>query len=159
MPRRGDLFKDFTAADFPDVIDKFKDDFAFLGNRFRCLFTWEGIQYKSAEAAFLSSMCEDEAERKVYAQCSIQKAVLKAKEQTPYPGWEEARLDIMETILKAKFEQNPDLMKKLLETGNSILINGNSKQETFWGIDLYSWEGENHLGKIIMKIRDKENKK
>jgi hypothetical protein len=33
------------------------------------------------------------------------------------------------------------------------------QQETFWGIDLYSWIGENHLGRIIMNIRDKEIKR
>lgn len=60
------------------------------------------------------------------------------------------------TFLQGKFKQNPSLMRKLIETGNRILLNGNSKQETFWGIDLYSWIGENYLGKILMAIRDKE---
>ena len=81
---------------------------------------------------------------------------MKGREQAPFPGWEDARLDIMGSILKAKFEQNPSLKKKLTDTGTRILINGNNKQETYWGIDLYSWQGENHLGKIIMDIRDKE---
>jgi predicted NAD-dependent protein-ADP-ribosyltransferase YbiA (DUF1768 family) len=62
----------------------------------------------------------------------------------------------MESILRAKFELNPSLMQKLVDTGNCILLNGNNKQEIFWGIDLYSWIGENHLGRIIMNIRDKE---
>jgi predicted NAD-dependent protein-ADP-ribosyltransferase YbiA (DUF1768 family) len=50
-------------------------------------------------------------------------------------------------------------MKKLTDTGTRILINGSNKQETYWGVDLYSWLGENHLGKIIMNIRDKEIQK
>ena len=154
-PGAWELFKDFTAADFPDVIDSFKGEHAFLGNRHPCEFVWQGVKYHTAEAAFLSSKCKEASERKVYAGCSLDKAVVKAKEQIPYPGWEDARLDIMESIIKAKFEQNPDLMGKLLETGDRILVNGNSKQETFWGIDLYSWEGENNLGKIIMRTRDK----
>ena len=57
----------------------------------------------------------DEAERKVYASCSADKAALKGKEQIPYPGWEEERLGIMESIQQAKFEQNTTLMKKLAE--------------------------------------------
>ena len=81
---------------------------------------------------------------------------MKGKDMKPYPGWAEAQLSIMESILQAKFEQNPTLMQKLAETGGCILLNGNNKQETFWGIDLYSWVGENHLGRIIMNIRDKE---
>ena len=62
----------------------------------------------------------------------------------------------MESILVAKFEQNPSLMKRLVETGNTLLVNGSNKKDTFWGVDLYSWKGENRLGKILTAIRDKE---
>ncbi len=155
-PRVWEMFKEFTPSDYPDVINQFKGEYDFLSNRFNCRFVWQGLKYGSAEAAFQASKCEDEAERKVYASCSVDKAALRGKEQIPYSGWETARISIMESILQAKFEQNPALMEKLKETGNRILINGNSKQETFWGVDLYSWQGENHLGKIIMKIREKE---
>lgn len=64
----------------------------------------------------------------------------------------------MQSIQSAKFEQNPDLMQKLIDIGKLILINGSNKQETYWGVDLYSWEGENNLGKILMKLREKEVK-
>ena len=151
-----ELFKDFTSKDFPDVINRFKGEYVFLSNRFPCRILWEGLEYRSAEAAFQASKCQDEKERKVYAGCSTDKAILKGKDQEPYWGWEEDQLGIMESILRAKFEQNPSLMQKLVDTGNRVLLNGNNKQETFWGIDQYSWIGENHLGRIIMNIRDKE---
>ena len=154
-----ELFKDFTPTDFPDTINSFKGDYAFLGNRFPCQFVWRGLTFGSVEAAFQASKCTDEAERKVYAGCSVDKAALKGKEQIPYAGWEKERLGIMESIQQAKFEQNPALMRKLADTGNRILINGNNKQETFWGVDLYSWQGENRLGKILMNIREKETKR
>ena len=151
-----ELFKEFTPDDFPDVINQFKGEYDFLNNRFGCCFVWQGLQYGNAEAAYQASKCEDESERKVYAGCSSDKAALKGKEQVPFPGWEEARLDIMESILRAKFKQNSVLMKKLIDTGNCILINGNNKKEIYWGVDLYSWQGENHLGEILMNIRNKE---
>lgn len=151
-----ELFKAFTSADFPDIINRFKGEYDFLSTRYPCHVFWEGQEYRSAEAAFQASKCEDEKERKAYAGCSADKAILKGKEQTPYPGWEEAQVGIMETIIQAKFEQNPTLIKKLTDTRNRVLLNGNNKQETFWGIDLYSWRGENRLGKILMNIRDKE---
>ncbi len=154
-----ELFKEFTPADFPDTIFRFKDEYNFLNNRYPCRVLWEGLEYQSAETAFQASKCKDEKERKVYASCSTQKAILKGKEQIAYPGWKEAQMSIMESILKAKFEQNPTLKQKLADTGNRILINGNDKHETFWGIDLYSWIGENHLGRIIMNLRDKETSK
>ena len=151
-----ELFKDFTLKDFLDVINSFKGEYDFLSNRFPCRVLWEGLEYRSAEAAFQASKCQDEKERRVYASCSTDKAILKGKDQTPYLGWEEDQLGIMESILRAKFEMNPSLMQRLVDTGNCVLLNGNNKQETFWGIDLYSWIGENHLGRIIMNIRDKE---
>jgi len=114
------------------------------------------LTFGSVEAAFQASKCTDETDRKVYASCSADKAAQKGKEQIPFSGWEEERLDIMESIQQAKFGQNPTLMRKLAETGNRILINGNNKQDTFWGVDLYSWQGENILGIIIMNIRRKE---
>ena len=151
-----ELFKGFTSVDFPDIIEKFKGEYAFLGSRFPCRIVWRGLNYGNAEAAFQSSKCTDAAERKVYASCSADKAALKGKGQMPYPGWEEERLSIMASIQQAKFEQNPALMRSLADTGNRILINGNNKQDTFWGVDLYSWQGENQLGEIIMNIREKE---
>jgi predicted NAD-dependent protein-ADP-ribosyltransferase YbiA (DUF1768 family) len=154
-----ELFKGFTAADFPEMIDKFKGEYDFLSNRFHWRFEWEGQVYGNAEAAFQASKCTADSERKTFAGCSLDNALLKGKKIVPSPDWEEARLDIMESIIRAKFEQNPILMRRLKETGNRLLINGNNKQETYWGVDLYSWQGENHLGKILMNIRDKEIRK
>lgn len=153
-----ELFKEFTPDSFPDVINQFKGEYDFLNNRFGCHFIWQGQLYGNAEAAFQASKCEEMSDRKAYANCSADKAALKGKEQIPYSGWEESRLDIMKSILKAKFEQNPALMKKLADTGSRILINGNNKQENYWGIDLYSWQGENYLGEILMNIRERRYK-
>ena len=122
-----ELFKDFTSADFPDVVNRFKGEFDFMNNRFTSHFVWHDVRYRSAEEAYQTAGCSDDE-----------------------------RVCTMESILTAKFGQNPVLMKKLKETGDRILLNGNNAHETFWGIDLYSWIGENHLGKIIMNIRDKE---
>ncbi len=154
-----ELFKTFTPTDFPDVINMFKGEYDFLSNRFPCQVLWEGQQYPSAESVFQASKCAVETEREVFTRCSIHKATVKGIVLNPSSEWEDARLDIMKSIIKAKFEQNPNLMQKLVDTGNRILINGNNKQETFWGVDLYSWEGENQLGKIIMEIREKEKSK
>jgi len=112
------------------VILRFKGDYSFLSNAFNCKFSWRGVTYKDAETAF------------------------KAAESS-----EGESLEVMEAILRAKFEDNPYLMKKLVETCNAVLINGNNRKEEYWGIDLYSWRGENNLGKILMKIRDKEEKR
>ena len=64
----------------------------------------------------------------------------------------------MKRICIAKFEQNPDLKEKLLATGNKTLIEGTWWKDTFWGIDLKTGQGQNHLGQILMEIRDEFRK-
>jgi hypothetical protein len=34
------------------------------------------------------------------------------------------------------------------------LVEGNRWGDQFWGVDLRTGLGENHLGKILMKVRD-----
>lgn len=66
------------------------------------------------------------------------------------PDWDEIKLDVMEIILREKFS-NPELAHRLHETGDQELIEGNTWGDTYWGICRN--KGENHLGKLLMKIR------
>ena len=150
------IFKYFGPSDFPDVIDRFKGEYEFLSNSYPCRFSWEGLPYMNAEAAFQSSRCKDMRLRRVFCGVSGHKAIVKGSGIEPYPEWETERTDIMRSILEAKFGQNPGLMENLKSTGDSVLINGNNRRDDFWGMDLYSFRGENYLGKILMAIRDKE---
>ena len=138
------------------MISSFKGKYDFLSNRYGCSFIWQGISYNNVESAFHASKYTDEAERKALSRMSADKVVMKCRDCIPSKEWEECKLEIMESILWAKFDQNPSLKKRLIETDGYILINGNNKHETYWSIDLYSWKGENHLGKILMTIRDKD---
>ena len=52
-----------------------------------------------------------------------------------------------------KFMQNPELRDALLATGNSLLIEGNTWGDYFWG--KVNGHGENHLGLILMDVREK----
>ena len=62
--------------------------------------------------------------------------------------------EIMEEIVRAKIDQNPAVKERLLETGDIIIEEGNDWKDTYWGVDLKTGKGENHLGKILMKSRD-----
>ena len=156
VPSVWEIFKELHPDDFPDVISSFKEEYDFLNNRFGCSFMWQGIRYNNVESAFHASKYTDESERKILSRMSADKAVKKSMDFTPSAEWEDCKLNIMESIIMAKFDQNPSLKKSLIETDNRILINGNNKHETYWGVDLYSWIGENHIGKILMTIIDKE---
>jgi predicted NAD-dependent protein-ADP-ribosyltransferase YbiA (DUF1768 family) len=72
------------------------------------------------------------------------------------PYTDEMRVNAMEILVAQKFsERNPDLLDKLLETKNDIIAEGNVHGDAFFGIDLVKGYGLNHLGRIIMNIRAK----
>ena len=68
------------------------------------------------------------------------------------PNWDDERVEIMRKFVQQKFIQNKGIGRKLEETGNVELIEGNKWGDTFWGV--CNGVGENHLGKILMEIRD-----
>jgi ribA/ribD-fused uncharacterized protein len=77
--------------------------------------------------------------------------------------WDAKRDEVMETGVRAKFVQHPELRKKLLETGDKLIGEANPR-DTYWGIgtsmDLEKakipskWRGQNKLGKTLMNLRD-----
>ncbi len=84
---------------------------------------------------------------------------------TPFDSeaWSAVRYEVVKTANKAKFEQNPDLKIRLLETGDAILAEA-SPRDYIWGIGLDAstaaginpaeWPGQNLLGRILMELRD-----
>ena len=70
--------------------------------------------------------------------------------------WIDIKFSVMEKLVRQKFSKEP-LCSMLIETGDAELIEGNKWYDTFWGI--CKGKGENHLGRILMKIRSemKEN--
>lgn len=72
------------------------------------------------------------------------------------PHWENMKQKYMYDICKAKFEQNPDIRQKLLDTGNRHLEECNTWNDRYWGT--VNGKGENNLGKILMRIRDELRK-
>ena len=68
------------------------------------------------------------------------------------PDWDDVKVEIMKNILRAKVSQHPYVKKKLLETGERILIE-DSWRDSFWG-----WgenkNGKNVLGQLWMEVRE-----
>jgi len=67
--------------------------------------------------------------------------------------WEDKKQMIMGLGLLLKFVQHSDLKQKLIETAPKELQEGNTWGDKYWGVDLLTGEGENILGKELMKIR------
>lgn len=59
------------------------------------------------------------------------------------------------TLVQRKFSaRNPELLRRLLDTGDLTLIEGNHWGDTFWGVDIRTGKGDNHLGMILMQVRE-----
>lgn len=67
-------------------------------------------------------------------------------------NWDNIKLGVMEDVLRIKF-QIPELKMLLLETGDLHIQEGNTWNDTYWGVDLKTGEGQNNLGMLLMKIR------
>ena len=68
------------------------------------------------------------------------------------PSFHAIKVELMETLLRLKLEQNPYVKHKLMQTKN-YLICEDSPKDSFWGIGLER-DGTNQLGKLWMKLRD-----
>jgi len=58
----------------------------------------------------------------------------------------------MITAIRAKFSQNPELKRKLLDSGDRKL-HEDSPSDMYWGV-----KGQDKLGRILMNIRDELRK-
>ena len=77
--------------------------------------------------------------------------------------WEKTCETIVKRGVKAKFAQNPDICRILLDTGNALLAEC-SRYDRKWGIgidigsqrwhDVSNWQGKNLLGRILMQVRE-----
>lgn len=132
-------------------ITSFRGSNAYLSNMYDTPVELDGITYKNAEAAFQSLKLEDIDARKQFSELSGKQAKALGRKVNLRPDWDTYRLEAMEKVLRAKFEQNPDLFEKLKNTGNVPITETNTWNDTFWGVS--NGKGENHLGKLLEKVR------
>lgn len=140
-------------ASFGNAVGCFDGDYRFLSNFFEIPVLYGGLTYPSAEAAFQAQKTLSDEEKEAFTLLSPVKAKRAGSRVALRPDWEEVKLELMEEIVRAKFVQNPNLASRLLATGDRELIEGNAWHDVYWGIDLTTGQGENHLGKILMQIR------
>ena len=135
------------------TIDHFRGNHFFLSNFSPSPITYQGITYFNAEAAFQAQKCLEEEDKLAFTNLSADEAKKLGKKISLRPDWSEVRETLMEEIVREKFLQNPSYAEALKGTGTLDLKEGNTWNDTFWGIESHSGEGENRLGKILMKIR------
>lgn len=132
----------------------FREDYAWLSNYAECNILLDGITYQSVESAFIAAKQINPEWRIFCRDNSARIAKIQAKKILIRKDWDNIKLNLMYDLIKQKFNQEP-FKSKLLNTEDENIIEGNYWNDTFWGVDLKqnpNW-GENHLGRIIMKVR------
>lgn len=137
-----------------EEIDYFREEYEFLSNFYPTKVVFDGITYFNSEAAYQAQKCLHPEERMRFARLSSDEAKRLGQKVERRTDWDEVKCSIMEKIVYEKFVQNPTLAQDLLDTGNKTLKEGNYWKDLYWGVDLKTGEGENHLGKILMQLRD-----
>ncbi len=136
------------------MIEKFRGQYSFLSNFYSAPIEYEGLKFSCTECAFMYHKTDNEKIRSLILDTQDPKEAKRLCKPHPRKNWDKIKLDIMEDLIKCKFTQNEHLKKKLLETGDQEIQEGNWWKDTFWGVDENTKIGENNLGKIIMKIRE-----
>lgn len=132
-------------------IVKFDGDHRFLSNFWPCRVVYREIDYANAEAAFQAQKVLDPDTRANFSGLTPGQAKKAGRQVRLRPDWEDVKTEEMAHIVAAKFRQDGDLARKLLSTGDLMLIEGNDWNDTVWGV--CRGKGENRLGRILMALR------
>lgn len=145
-----------------EVIGFYPREFYPLDNFSSFKVRWKGYLYSSLEEAFqaASFMGSDEGlVEKIKNSNSAHEAqkIAYSNKDKQRKDWNIKQLEVMEELMRLKIEQNPYVLKKLLETKDYYIVE-DSPKDSFWG-----WgekrDGANHLGKLWMKIRNEYSSK
>lgn len=135
-------------------IKGFQGSYRFLSNFYPFQVTFEGLTYQSSEAAFQAQKTLDEESRARFTRLNAREArtLGRDKQKTKIRAdWDDIKLNVMYKILREKFSHQ-SCKSMLLETGDVHLEETNYWHDTFWGV--YNGVGWNHLGKLLMIVRD-----
>ena len=133
------------------MINDFRKQYFFLSNFYERPVTYDGITYKSTEAAFQAQKTTDNVIRQQFAELDPAEAKKKGQKVVLRSDWETVKVQAMYEVCLAKFAQNKDLADRLIATGDEPLEEGNDWGDTTWGT--VNGVGKNYLGKVLMRIR------
>jgi ribA/ribD-fused uncharacterized protein len=134
-------------------ISEFSGRYHFLSNFHPVEVEFDGMTYPSVEHAYQAAKTLDTDEREIIRTANGPGMAKKlGKHAKLRSDWEGIRIIVMTELVYQKFSRNPELARKLIDTGSSTLIEGNWWGDRFWGV--CRGQGDNHLGRILMAVRD-----
>ena len=135
------------------MIASFRGNNFFLSNFYNAPVTIDGITYPNNECAFQAQKCMDNSQKMAFTRCSASDAKHMGRRVTMRPDWNSIRVSVMQKSVDAKFAQNSQLAAMLKATGSEDLVEGNTWNDTFWGV--CNGRGANNLGKCLMNTRNR----
>ena len=141
--------------DTDDQVFFYEQDFYVLSNFSAFTLEWKGRRFDTSEAAYHWEKFPDapEVQDMLLEAPSAHAAFKLAESQKVFRrrDWDEVKLDVMRSILRAKASQHEYVRRKLLATGTRELI------EDSWRDDYWGWgpnrDGQNWLGRLWMEVR------
>lgn len=143
------------------TIDSFSGEYRPLSNFWPVKVYYDGLTYTTVEHAYQAAKTLDLSSRekicKLPTAGKAKKFWDKNQNPNPTPHWEENKLDIMRDLIQKKFSLDNQilLVKLLVDTDDSKIIEGNRWKDTFWGMvkEGDTWVGENNLGTLLVERR------
>lgn len=119
--------------------------------------SWRGKLYPTSEHAYQAAHffeTNPELSERIRLAKSPREASDMANENAHLedPDWQSKKLEIMREIVRTKLEQHPYVRQILMESGDRPIVEMNDADE-FWGWGK-THDGQNHLGKIWMELRE-----
>lgn len=142
------------------MIRLFNGSYKFLSNFYDpCSVHYDGLTYRNSEAAYQAQKCLHGEEKKLFTDLDPYKAKKYGRKVEIVPDWDEKKAEVMREIIHAKFEQHPELVERLIATGEQELVEGNNWHDNFFGAcecpECRDLPAENWLGLILMDERYK----
>lgn len=141
------------------MIDFFEKEYRFLSNFYSCPVVYNGVRYRNSEAAFQAQKNPTPQNIANFSIMNPSQAKKMGRSIALREDWDSVKDKIMYEIVLRKFYQNPDLREKLFATGDEYLEEGTWWHDNYWGNchckKCENIQGQNHLGIILMKVREK----
>jgi ribA/ribD-fused uncharacterized protein len=144
-------------SDTDDQVFFYEQDFYVLSNFSAFTLSQNGIRFMTSEHAYQWQKFTMKGEfllrREIEQAPSAHEAfkIAQAHDDRKRADWDEVKLTIMKRILHEKAYQHEYVKRKLLATGDRVLI------EDSWRDDFWGWgpnqDGQNMLGKLWMEVR------
>lgn len=137
------------------MILQFQGEYRWLSNFWPCSIVYKEKVYPSVEHFYVAMKTLDEFDRETIRLTHKAGDVKRlGKTLKLRDDWEDIKLKVMWFALCQKFSKvHPELLQKLIDTGDQYIQEGNTWGDKFWGVDLKTGVGENNLGKLIMQRR------